>query len=76
MEVVRLREVGVTQTTVTIEWTWQKKSRPIRVQSYTVALRTDSETQGGFKWLSLSPIVIISGCYVVSVFVFMLHEQY
>nr|XP_020450791.1 interleukin-6 receptor subunit beta-like isoform X2 [Monopterus albus] len=43
MEVVNLKVVGVTKTTVTVEWAWQRKSGPIRVNRYSMMLRTDSE---------------------------------
>lgn len=48
MEPVKLTVMGVTKSTVTFVWEWQKKSRPIRVNRYRVMLRKDSEIQSRF----------------------------
>ncbi|XP_070759859.1 interleukin-6 receptor subunit beta [Enoplosus armatus] len=45
MEAVGLKVVGVTKTTVTVVWAWQKKSGPIRVKGYSVMLEKDSQRQ-------------------------------
>ncbi|KAM8760603.1 interleukin-31 receptor subunit alpha isoform 1-T1 [Acanthopagrus schlegelii] len=45
MEVVNMKVVGMTKTTVTVAWAWQNKSGPVRVNRYRVMLRKDSERQ-------------------------------
>ncbi|XP_073322228.1 interleukin-6 receptor subunit beta [Pagrus major] len=45
IEVVNMKVVGMTRTTVTVAWEWQTKSGPIRVNRYRVMLRKDSERQ-------------------------------
>ncbi|KAK5607930.1 hypothetical protein CRENBAI_008493 [Crenichthys baileyi] len=45
MEVVSLKVVGFTKTTVTVMWAWQKKSAPIRVDRYRLMLRRDTDTR-------------------------------
>ncbi|XP_029999354.1 interleukin-6 receptor subunit beta [Sphaeramia orbicularis] len=45
MEVVGLKLVGVTKTTVTVMWAWQRKTLPIRVKTYRLMLRRDSDEQ-------------------------------
>ncbi|XP_034546895.1 interleukin-6 receptor subunit beta [Notolabrus celidotus] len=49
-EAVKLKVVGVTKTSVTVTWVWQQKSGPIRVQGYSVVLRTDSQTHSLSLW--------------------------
>lgn len=48
MEAVGLKVVGVTKTTVTVVWAWQRTSGPARVNRYRVILRKDSEMQSRF----------------------------
>uniref|UniRef100_A0A7N8Y6N9 Interleukin-6 receptor subunit beta-like n=1 Tax=Mastacembelus armatus TaxID=205130 RepID=A0A7N8Y6N9_9TELE len=43
MEADSLKVVGRTKTTVAVEWVWQRKSGPIRVDGYSVELRRDSD---------------------------------
>ncbi|KAL6114925.1 uncharacterized protein ACO6RY_05585 [Pungitius sinensis] len=50
MEAVQLKVVGVTKTSVSVVWVWQKKSGPIRVQRYRVKLRKDSESHTLSLW--------------------------
>ncbi|XP_059184696.1 interleukin-6 receptor subunit beta [Centropristis striata] len=50
MEAVQLKVVGVTRTTVTATWLWQRKSGPIRVERYSVMLRKDSERRTLSLW--------------------------
>uniref|UniRef100_G3PP97 Fibronectin type-III domain-containing protein n=1 Tax=Gasterosteus aculeatus aculeatus TaxID=481459 RepID=G3PP97_GASAC len=50
MEAVQLKVVGVTKTSVSVAWVWQKKSGPIRVQRYRVKLRKDSESHTLSLW--------------------------
>ncbi|TMS03724.1 hypothetical protein E3U43_000613 [Larimichthys crocea] len=45
MEVVKLKVVAVTKTTVTFVCVWQRKSGTIRVNGYRVMVRKDSERQ-------------------------------
>ncbi|XP_032434295.1 uncharacterized protein LOC116729712 isoform X1 [Xiphophorus hellerii] len=49
MEVVSLKVVSVTKTTVTVVWAWQRKPGPIRVDQYRVMLRRDADTQRLFS---------------------------
>lgn len=49
MEAVQMKLMGVTKTTVTVSWLWQRKSQPIRVNGYQVMLRGDSEMQSRFE---------------------------
>ncbi|XP_034727067.1 interleukin-6 receptor subunit beta isoform X3 [Etheostoma cragini] len=51
MEPVQLKVGGVTKTTVTVVWVWQRKAGPIRVNRYRVMLTKESES----KTLSLWP---------------------
>lgn len=48
MEAVQMKLTDVTKTTVTVNWVWQRKSRPVRVNGYQVMLRTGSEMQSRF----------------------------
>ncbi|XP_029915578.1 interleukin-6 receptor subunit beta [Myripristis murdjan] len=50
LEAVRLQQVGVTKTTVTVMWAWQRRTEPIRVSRYRVMLRSDSEEQVLSVW--------------------------
>uniref|UniRef100_A0A3B5LXJ2 Fibronectin type-III domain-containing protein n=1 Tax=Xiphophorus couchianus TaxID=32473 RepID=A0A3B5LXJ2_9TELE len=50
MEVVSLKVVSVTKTTVTVVWAWQRKPGPIRVDQYRVMLRRDADTQPLSLW--------------------------
>lgn len=45
MEVVGLELVGVTKTTVTVKWVWQRKTQPLRVKTYRLMLRRFSHEQ-------------------------------
>uniref|UniRef100_A0A671X218 Fibronectin type-III domain-containing protein n=2 Tax=Sparus aurata TaxID=8175 RepID=A0A671X218_SPAAU len=45
LEVVKMKVVGITKTTVTVTWAWQNKSGPVQVNRYRVMLRKDSERQ-------------------------------
>ncbi|XP_060895021.1 interleukin-6 receptor subunit beta isoform X3 [Labrus mixtus] len=49
-EAMKLRIVGVTKTTVTVVWEWQRKSGPIRVDAYGAMLRGESEGQTVSLW--------------------------
>ncbi|XP_054466393.1 interleukin-6 receptor subunit beta [Anoplopoma fimbria] len=49
-EAVQLKVVGVTKTTVTVMWVWQRKAGPIRVHRYRVRLRKDSEVHTLSLW--------------------------
>ncbi|KAM7019156.1 interleukin-6 receptor subunit beta-like [Tautogolabrus adspersus] len=49
-EAVKLRIVGVTKTTVTVVWEWQRKSGPIRVDAYRAMLRRESEGRTLSLW--------------------------
>uniref|UniRef100_A0A096LSX4 Interleukin-6 receptor subunit beta-like n=1 Tax=Poecilia formosa TaxID=48698 RepID=A0A096LSX4_POEFO len=56
MEVVSLKVVSVTKTTVTILWAWQRRqqeqteARPIRVGQYRARLKRDANTQTLSLW--------------------------
>ncbi|XP_054895676.1 interleukin-6 receptor subunit beta [Poeciliopsis prolifica] len=50
MEVVGLKVVNVTKTTVTVAWAWQRKPAPIRVDRYRATLRRDADTQTLSLW--------------------------
>ncbi|XP_033475902.2 interleukin-6 receptor subunit beta isoform X1 [Epinephelus lanceolatus] len=50
MEAVQLKVMGVTKTTVTVMWVWQRTSGPMRVNRYEVTLRKDSEKQTLSLW--------------------------
>ncbi|XP_043968085.1 uncharacterized protein LOC122828531 isoform X1 [Gambusia affinis] len=50
MEVVSLKVVSVTKTTVTVAWAWQRKPRPIKVDRYRAMLRRDTDTQTLSLW--------------------------
>ncbi|XP_014912348.1 interleukin-6 receptor subunit beta isoform X1 [Poecilia latipinna] len=56
MEVVSLKVVSVTKTTVTILWAWQRRqqeqmeARPIRVGQYRARLKRDADTQTLSLW--------------------------
>ncbi|XP_041793945.1 interleukin-6 receptor subunit beta isoform X2 [Chelmon rostratus] len=60
MEPVKLTVMGVTKSTVTFVWEWQKKSRPIRVNRYRVMLRKDSEIQTLSLWPDQSQHTLIN----------------
>lgn len=49
MEAVQIKLSGVTKTTATVSWVWQRKARPVRVNGYQVMLRTGSEMQSRFE---------------------------
>ncbi|KAG7264143.1 hypothetical protein CRUP_001654 [Coryphaenoides rupestris] len=42
--------VEVTKTTVTVQWAWQRKTEPIRVERYRVVLRFNSDDQALLLW--------------------------
>lgn len=44
-----MKLTGVTKTTVTVSWVWQRSSRPVRVDGYQVMLRRGSEMHSGFE---------------------------
>ncbi|KAK2838126.1 hypothetical protein Q5P01_015338 [Channa striata] len=50
MEPNSLKVIGVTTTTVTVGWVWQRKSGPLRVERYRAMLRRDSESQTLTLW--------------------------
>ncbi|KAF7658261.1 hypothetical protein LDENG_00015340 [Lucifuga dentata] len=50
LEAVQLKVIGVTKSTITAVWAWQRKSGPIRVNRYEVMLREDSEKQTQQLW--------------------------
>ncbi|KAM3610986.1 uncharacterized protein V6R79_011809 [Siganus canaliculatus] len=50
MEVVKLWVVSVTKTTVTLAWTWRRKSESIRVDTYKLQIRKDVERQTLSLW--------------------------
>ncbi|XP_074495632.1 interleukin-6 receptor subunit beta [Sebastes fasciatus] len=50
MEAAQLKVVGVTKTTVTVAWAWQRRAGPIRVNRYSVRLREDSERRTLSLW--------------------------
>lgn len=43
MEAVKLKVLDKSKTTLTVEWEWQNKSEPIRVNEYRVALSKHTE---------------------------------
>ncbi|XP_071339984.1 interleukin-6 receptor subunit beta isoform X2 [Trachinotus anak] len=55
MEAVKLEVVNMTKTLVTVKWAWQRKSRQIRVNEYTVILTKNSERQKTVGAVSLRP---------------------
>lgn len=50
LEVVNLTRVEVTKTTVTVQWAWQRKIEPIRVERYKVVLRYNLDEQVLLLW--------------------------
>lgn len=44
-----MKVTGVTKTTVTVSWVWQKKPRPVRVNGYQMRLRRGSEMESRFE---------------------------